>query len=153
MDALDLKILEHLTRNARCRASALSQEVNLSVSAVIERMRKLEESGVIQSYTAVLDQKLLGNDIAAWVEIRLEHPRFFDSFSGCVLAHPNILTCHYLTGDYDFILYVVAKSSEALEAIHREITGIPGVSSAKTHFVLKTVKENTSGIEASAARP
>ncbi|MDR2686118.1 MAG: Lrp/AsnC family transcriptional regulator [Oscillospiraceae bacterium] len=141
MDALDLKILDRLTRNARCRASALSQEVNLSVSAVIERIRKLEDSGVIRGYTAVLDQKLLGNDIGAWMEIRLEHPRHYDAFAARVNAHPNILACHYLTGDYDFILHVVARSSEALEAVHREITGIPGVSSAKTHFVLKSVKE------------
>ena len=141
MDALDLKILDRLTRNARCRASALSREVNLSVSAVIERIRKLEDSGVIRGYTAVLDRKLLGNDISAWMEIRLEHPRHYEDFTACVNAHPNILTCHYLTGDYDFILHVVARSSEALEAVHREITDIPGVSSVKTHFVLKSVKE------------
>ena len=141
MDALDQKILGRLTRDGRCRASALSQEIGLSVSAVIERMRRLEESGVIRGYTAVLDQKLLGNDISAWMEIRLEHPRHYDDFVARALAHPGILTCHYLTGDYDFILQVMARDSEALEALHREITGIPGVSSAKTHFVLKSVKE------------
>ena len=141
MDALDQKILEHLARNARCRASALSQEVNLSVSAVIERMRKLEESGVIRGYTTVLDQKRLGNDIAAWMEVCLEHPRHYDAFVARINAEPSVLSCHYLTGDYDFILYIVARSSEALEAIHSEIKGIPGVSSTKTHFVLKAVKE------------
>jgi Lrp/AsnC family leucine-responsive transcriptional regulator len=140
MDALDMKILERLTRNARCRASALSREVNLSVSAVIERIRKLEDSGVIRGYTAVLDRKLLGDDISAWMEIRLEHLRYYESFATRALAHPNILTCHYLTGDYDFILHVVAQSSEALEAVHREVKGIPGVSSTKTHFELKAVK-------------
>jgi len=141
MDARDLKILDILTRDGRCRASALAQEVNLSVSAVIERIRKLEESGVIRRYTAILDQKLLGNDIDAWMEIRLEHPRHYDGFAASVQAHPSILSCHYLTGDYDFILHVVVRSSEALEALHREITGIPGVASAKAHFVLKSVKE------------
>ena len=140
MDALDRKILDALTRDGRCRASALSKEVRLSVSAVIERMRRLEESGVIRGYTAVLDQRLLGNDIAAWMEVSLEHPRHYDTFAARVNAHPSILTCHYLTGDYDFILHLVAESSEDLEAIHREIKGIPGVSSTKTHFVLKAVK-------------
>jgi len=141
MDALDMQILDRLTRDGRCRASALSQEVNLSVSAVIERIRKLEESGVIRGYTAVLDQKRLGNDITAWVEVCLEHPRHYDAFVARALADPNILTCHYLTGDYDFILHIVARSSEDLEAVHREIKGIPGVSSTKTHFELKAVKE------------
>lgn len=142
MDALDAKILDHLTRNARCKASALSHEVNLSVSAVIERIHKLEENGIIQGYTTVLDQKRLGNDISAWIEVCLEHPKHYDDFVTHVLAEPSVLTCHYLTGDYDFILHIVAQSSESLEVIHREIKGTPGVSSTKTHFVLKTVKEN-----------
>ncbi|MCL2299703.1 MAG: Lrp/AsnC ligand binding domain-containing protein, partial [Firmicutes bacterium] len=58
-----------------------------------------------------------------------------------ILAEPSVLTCHYLTGEYDFILRVAAQSSEALEAIHSEIKGIPGVASTKTHFELKAVKE------------
>jgi len=141
MDALDMKILDRLARDGRCRASALSQEVSLSVSAVIERIRKLEESGIIRGYAAVLDQKRLGNDISAWMEVCLEHPRHYDPFVARVHAEPSILACHYLTGDYDFILHIVAQSSEALEAIHREIKGIPGVSSTKTHFELRTVKD------------
>ena len=141
MDDLDTKILERLTRDGRCRASALSQEIGLSVSAVIERIRKLEESGVIQGYAAVLDQKRLGNDITAWMEVCLEHPRHYDAFVACVQADPRVLTCHYLTGGYDFILRVAARSSEALESLHGELKGIPGVSSTKTHFELKAVKE------------
>ena len=140
MDALDMIILARLSRDGRCRASALSQEVKLSVSAVIERIRKLEESGVIQGYAAVLDQKRLGNDIAAWMEVCLENPRHYDAFAARVLADPRILTCHYLTGGCDFILHVAVQGAGALEALHRDISGIAGVSSAKTLFELKAVK-------------
>ena len=140
MDALDMTILERLTRDGRCRASALSREMSLSVSAVLERIRKLEESGVIRGYTAVLDQKRLGNDIAAWMEVCLEHPRHYDAFAARVLADPRVLTCHYLTGGCDFILRVAVQGTDALEALHREISGIAGVSSAKTLFELKAVK-------------
>jgi len=143
MDALDVKILRSLTENARQKASAISQEISLSVSAVIERIHKLEDSGVIRGYTAVLDQRRLGNDIAAWMEVCLEHPKYYDAFTARVADMGNILTCHYLTGDFDFMLHIVARSSEALEAIHRQIKGIEGVSSTKTHFVLKTVKNDT----------
>jgi len=141
MDALDTKILDRLTRDGRCRASALSRELGLSVSAVIERIRKLEAGGIIRGYAAVLDQKRLGNDISAWMEVSLEHPQHHDAFVARILDDPSVLTCHYLTGDFDFILRIVAPSSEALEAIHREIKGIPGVSSTKTHFELKAVKD------------
>jgi len=142
LDAIDVKILERLARNARERASAISKEVNLSVSAVIERIRKMEESGVIQGYTLQLGQKRLGNDISAWMEVSLEHPRFFDAFAARAREMGNIVACHYLTGDFDFMLYVVARSSEALEAIHAQIKGMEGVSATKTHLVLRTVKEN-----------
>ncbi len=142
MDAIDVKILRCLAENARSKASTISQEINLSVSAVIERIHKLEDSGIIRQYTAILDQKRLGNDITAWMEVSLEHPKYYDAFVATVMAMPNILACHYLTGDFDFMLQVVTSSSEALESIHRCIKSIEGVSSTKTHFVLKTLKEN-----------
>ena len=135
--------MQSLARNARKKASAISQEVNLSVSAVIERIHKLEDSGVIRGYTTVLDQKRLGNDISAWMEVCLEHPKYYDAFAAQMQQMDNIVTCHYLTGDFDFMLFIVARSSEALEALHRHIKETPGVSATKTHFVLKTVKENS----------
>ena len=141
MDALDRKILDILVRDARCRASALSREVGLSVSAVIERIRKLEQSGVIRGYAAVLDRKLLGDDIDAWMEIRLEHPRHYDAFAARVLADPRILACHYVAGGCDFLLHVAVQGSDALEALLRELSGLPGVSAAKALLELKAVKE------------
>ena len=143
MDATDEKILRSLSQNARRKASDISREIGLSVSAVIERIRKLEEGGVIRGYTAVLDRKRLGNDISAFMGVCLEHPKYCEGFTREVLRMDSVLACHYLTGDFDFMLHIVARSSEALEAIHRQIKGIEGVSSTKTHFVLKTVKNDT----------
>ncbi|MDR1927079.1 MAG: Lrp/AsnC family transcriptional regulator, partial [Oscillospiraceae bacterium] len=102
MDAVDEKILRILAANAREKASVIGREVNLSVSAVTQRIRKLEDSGVLRQYTAVIDQKRLGNDIAAWMEICLEHPKYYDAFVEHINAMPNVLICHYLTGDFDF---------------------------------------------------
>ena len=143
MDAIDVKILKSLTQNARERASTISKDVNLSVSAVIERIRKMEDSGVIEGYTVRLGQKRLGNDISAWIEVCLEHPKFYDAFAAQILEMENVVSCDYLTGSFDFILYVVTNSSSALEAIHAKIKGMEGVSATKTHFVLRTVKETT----------
>ncbi|MDR2525677.1 MAG: Lrp/AsnC family transcriptional regulator [Oscillospiraceae bacterium] len=142
MDAIDCKILRCLAENARSKASTISQEINFSISAVIERIHKLEDNGIIRQYTMVLDHKLLGNDIAAWMEVGLEHPKFYDTFVEGIMEMPNILTCYYLTGDFDFMLQIITGSSEELEIIHRRIKSIEGVSATKTHFVLKTLKEN-----------
>ena len=143
MDAIDVRILECLAQNAREKATAISKEVSLSVSAVIERIHKMEESGIIQGYSLLLGQKQLGNGISAWMEVSLENPRFCGAFEARVREMENIVTCHYLTGNSDFMLYVVTRSSDTLEAIHARIRGMEGVASTKTHFVLRTVKENT----------
>jgi len=143
MDAIDVKILRTLGQNARQKASVVSREVGLSVSAVIERIHKLEDSGVIAGYTTVLDQKRLGQDIGAWIEVCLEHPKHYDNFTAQIQLMDNVLACYYLTGDFDFTLHVVASSSEALEALHRQIKRMEGVSSTKTHFILKDVKRGT----------
>lgn len=144
MDAIDYKILKCLMKNARENASSISQQVNLSVSAVIERIKKLESAGVIEKYTVVLNQKSLGNTMLALMEVSLEHPKYFDSFTDKVKMHDNIASCYYITGDFDFLLKIVTDSSEGLEKVHRDIKSIEGVSLTKTHFVLSGIKNEYS---------
>lgn len=140
MDRLDFKILSILRQNARETASNISKEVHLSVSAVLERIRKLEESGVINEYTIILSEKAMKLDVTALMEVSLEHPKFYDCFTEAVVKNPNVVECYYLTGDFDFVLKICCSSSEHLESIHREIKSLNGVSATRTHFVLKTVK-------------
>ena len=96
MDSIDLSILKCLKENSRQTASMISQTINLSVSAVIERIRKLEARGMIQQYTVVLDEKQLGNDLTVFISVRLEHPRFGETFAKEASAHPNISECYYI---------------------------------------------------------
>lgn len=140
MDAIDYKILHCLKENARQKASAIGDAINLSVSAVLERIRKMEKCGLIKGYTVMLDQKQLGNDMTALMEVCLEHPRYYDSFTDMVRSNENIVSCDYLTGDFDFILKILTDTSESLEYIHRQIKSLDGVSNTRTHFVLKNVK-------------
>ena len=115
MDKLDYKILNILKENGRETASDISKAIHLSVSAVLDRIKKMEESGIIKGYTVRVDAKALGNDVTALMEISLEHPRFHDSFTEVIMDHPNILDCYYLTGDYDFVLKISCASSDELE--------------------------------------
>lgn len=140
MDAIDYKILRCLKENSRQKASQISAQINLSVSAVIERIHKMETAGYIKQYTAILDSKMMGNDIVALMEVSLEHPKYYDSFTNAVLHNPNIVACYYLTGDFDFMLKIMTDSSDSLEEIHRALKSMVGVMSTRTHFVLKTVK-------------
>lgn len=140
MDKMDYKILKYLKANARIKASAISTEIHLSVSAVLERIHKMERNNVIKSYTIIVDQKKLENDVSALMEVSLEHPKFYEPFTTAIKSSTNIVSCYYLTGDYDFMLKIICKSSDHLEKIHREIKSLEGVSATKTHFVLKNIK-------------
>ncbi|MEA4888555.1 MAG: Lrp/AsnC family transcriptional regulator [Clostridiaceae bacterium] len=144
MDQVDIKILDCLRANARMSASVIGEHVNLSVSAVIERIKKLENQGIIKQYTVVLDSKLIGKDIAAFISISLEHPKYNAGFIESVKNNGQITECHYITGDSDFILKVITDSTQSLEGILNLIKSIKGVSQTKTLVVLSTLKRDVS---------
>ena len=118
---LDQQILMKLKENARQSASDISKEIHLSVSTVIDRIRKMESSGVIESYTVITDEKKTGNDVTALMEISLEHPRYNELFIENIKKNPNIISCYYLTGEFDYLLKIACQSSEHLEQIHHWI--------------------------------
>ena len=101
MDKIDVKIIECLKKNARENASVIGSQVNMSVSAVIERIKKLEANGIIKQYTVVLDSKKLGMDITAFISVSMEHPKYNNNFNEFVKTHKQITECHYITGDFD----------------------------------------------------
>lgn len=146
MDKLDLQIITELKKNARQTASDISKTIHLSVSTVIERIRKMEKNGLIESYTVITNDTAIGNDITVLMEISMEHPRFNGDFIEKVHSHPNIIACYYLTGEYDFLLKICCRSSDHLEQIHNSIKDCPGVRLTRTHYVLRTVKNSFSSI-------
>ncbi|MDR1733857.1 MAG: Lrp/AsnC family transcriptional regulator [Oscillospiraceae bacterium] len=148
MDATDAKILKALSTNARAKASAISGDINLSVSAVLERIRKLEDNGIISQYTTILDRKKLGFDITAWIEIKLSGTKHTDSFADTVCALRNVVNLYYLTGEYDYLLEIVAASQDELEDVHRQITSLDGVGNTETHIVLRRLKANSMPLSA-----
>lgn len=140
MDKIDLQILSYLSENARMKASDISKEINYSISSVLERIRKMEKNGIIEKYTVRLNEKKLGNDIIAIMEVSVENPKYYDEFIKTINENKNILSCYYLTGEYDFVLKIKTGSSDSLEKIHRAIRSLEGVTATKTHFALKEVK-------------
>jgi len=140
MDKLDYQIIRELRNNARKTASEISKTIHLSVSTVIERIRKLEKSGLIEAYTIITSDHELGNDIMVMMEVSMEHPRYNDDFIAKVNSNPNVVACYYLTGEFDFMLKICCRSSEHLEKIHNQIKDCGGVRSTRTHYVLRTVK-------------
>lgn len=143
MDNIDIKIIQCLTKDARMNASQISSTVNLSVSAVIERMKKLENSGLIRGYTARIDERMAGYDVQAMISIRLEHPKFNQSFAKQMQEHSCVMECYYITGDFDYIARISAGSTEELTKVLNDIKQIPGVSLTRTYVVLDNIKQGT----------
>ena len=143
MDILDLKILNCLKSNSRMNATSIGKRVNLSTSSVIERIHKMEAQNIIEKYTVLVDYKRIGKDITAFMSINLEHPRDNDAFRTRILELTDVAECHYLAGDYDYVLKVITASSQTLEQTLNAIKGIPGVLRTRTLVVLSTIKNET----------
>lgn len=140
MDTIDRRILACLKENARENATGIGAKVGLSPSAVIERIKKLESSGLIQQYTAILNPKSLGMEQMAFINIRLEHPKYYEGFVAAVKAHPCVSECHYIAGDFDFLLKVATTQEKTLEQVLTSVKSIEGVSLTRTMVVLSTNK-------------
>ena len=144
MDAIDYRILACLKENSRENATNIGAKINLSTSAVIERIKKLESSGLIEQYTTIINQSKLGRELMAFITVRLEHPKHYENFVEVVKAHASIAECYYIAGDFDFILKVVARSGKNLEEILNSVKSIEGVSMTRTSVVLSENKREVS---------
>ena len=143
-DPIDYQILGLLQDDARTTQMAIAEEVGLSQPAVADRVRKLEERGAIQGYVARLDPRLLGNDIRAFVGVRIAHPRHHDGFIRKILEIDEVLECHRVAGLDSYLLKVVTRDTASLdELVSETLRRIPGVTRTHTTVVLSTVKEQT----------
>ncbi|MBR2366122.1 MAG: Lrp/AsnC family transcriptional regulator [Oscillospiraceae bacterium] len=140
MDRTDHQILKCLKENARENATNIGAKINLSTSAVIERIRKFEASGLIKQYTIVLDQNKVGGELMAFISVRLEHPKYYENFVELINAHNSIAECYYIAGDFDFMVKIITKNGQSLEDILNYIKSIEGVSLTRTSVVLSTNK-------------
>lgn len=144
MNDVDIQIIRLLQENARATASEIGSRIGMSVSAVIERIKKLESSGVIACYTAIINHKRVNKDITALISVGLEHPKFNETFIDFVNIEDDILECHYLAGDFDFSLKVITESTSTLQELLNRIKFAPGVSKTCTTVVLSTFKSRYS---------
>ena len=140
MDLIDIKILEVLQGSARASISELSKKVNLSLSAVSERLKKLENSKIISKYTVILEPKLMGKDLSVIISIGLESTSDTQSFLDFVQSEPEILECHYITGEYDYMLKVTTTNTHTLEMIMNRIKSFNGIKRTQTNVILSTTK-------------
>jgi len=145
MDVMDKKILDALQRNGRLRNSELARENGLAASSMLERVRRLEERGVIKGYRAVMNGNKLGFELEAMLLINLDRHQAgpIEEFEDRVRSVPEVLSCYHITGRYDYLLHVAVRDIEHLgELVKHTIGGIPGVEKQETFLTLSLIKEN-----------
>jgi Lrp/AsnC family leucine-responsive transcriptional regulator len=146
LDTTDWKILARLQENARLSNVELAQAVHLSPSPCLNRVRSLEESGVISRYVTLLDPIELGLRVSVFISVTLEKQveSALDVFEQAIQARPEVMECYLMTGDADYLLRVVVPDVQALERFILDfLTRIPGVGNIRSSFALKQVKYQT----------
>ena len=146
LDATDARILSVLQRRGRISNAELSEEVALSSSACHRRVQRLEQSGIIKDYVALLDPAKLDRKTVVFVEITLaaQADEVLEAFEREVARIPDVLECHLMTGKADYLLKVVARDTEDFARIHRKkLARLPGIAQMQSAISLKTVRQPT----------
>ncbi|CUH65730.1 Leucine-responsive regulatory protein [Thalassovita gelatinovora] len=145
MDAKDLQILRELQNDGRLSNAELAERVALSPSPCLRRVRLLEERGVIEGYTAIVNQKAYGLPVTVFIQIRLDHhsTEAAQIFEHAIQTIDEIMDCHLMTGETDYMLRVVVSSLEEYEQfVRNRLHPIPNVASINTSFAYGVVKKN-----------
>ncbi|MEO1537824.1 MAG: Lrp/AsnC family transcriptional regulator [Pseudomonadota bacterium] len=146
LDATDARILAVLQRQGRISNADLAEAVNLSASACHRRVQRLEQSGYIKDYVALLDPRKLGRATVVFVEITLsgQADEVLDAFEREVSRIPDVLECHLMAGKADYLLKVVASDADDFARIHRKkLARLPGIAQIHSSFALRKVRQTT----------
>jgi len=146
LDTVDISILEILQTEARISNAELARRVHLSPPATLARVQRLEKSGYIKQYAALVDRLQAGYDMLCFVNVSLQLHEIahVNGFHDAVQEMPEVLECHHVTGEYDYLLKVVAHNTQDLENfLVNRLTPIPGIARIHTSLVLNEVKSST----------
>lgn len=137
-DATDRAILELLQENCKQPMAAIGQKVGLSAPAVMDRIHKLEEAGVVTGYVALVDARRLGKDVTAFIGLSTDQPHVIGSVEQQVSRIDDVLECHHVTGAHTLMIKVKTGNTESLESLIEQIRSLDGVTRTETMVVLST---------------
>ncbi len=146
LDAIDRQLLQYLQQDARISNAELARRVELSPPGLQKRLRKLEELDIISQYVTLLNYEAIGYEMLCFVQVTLQRhePNLVIGFKAAVQEMTEVLECHFLTGEYDYLLKVVVRNRKQLEQFLLEkLTPVPGMDKLRTSVVLSEIKSTT----------
>lgn len=146
MDKVDKNILNLLQKNARITNKELAQEMGLSTTPVFERVKKLEKSGVIKNYVALVDNQKVNKELVAFISIKLDKHSKGNllNFQNSINRLPEVMECFHIAGNVDYILKVaVANMQDYQRFMTERLSAIENINSLESSFVMEEVKRET----------
>jgi Lrp/AsnC family transcriptional regulator, leucine-responsive regulatory protein len=143
LDAIDLQIVDILQEHGRIPHVKLAEQVGLSAPSVIERVKRLEDSGIITGYHASVDARRLGKDVTAFIGVSINHPRLIGMFERAIETFDDVLECHHVTGEHTLLLKVKTDDTSSLERLISALRSIEGVARTETMVVLSIHTERS----------
>lgn len=146
IDRFDRALLNALQKDGRISNVDLAGLVNLSESACLRRVRRLEKKGLIEKYTALLNQRQTGlaGNVFVHIALHREEQSELAAFEAAVQNLPEVMECYLMTGEFDYLLRVVVSDMDDYERVHKEwLTRLPGVARVNSSVAIRTVRKTT----------
>lgn len=141
LDEADRALLDGLQEDCKQSLASLGERVGLSAPTVLERIRRMEKSGLIRGYHAVLDARAAGLDIGAFIGVGIDHPRSIPSFEKAIRAMPEVLEVHHVTGRHTLLVKIRTENTASLHRLIEALRELPGVARTETMVALDTLVE------------
>ena len=141
IDEKDLMILAYLQQDARDSFRKISKALNLSVTSLISRVKKLEKLGIIKGYTAIVDYTKLGFDFPVLIDVKVSKGKLFEVEKE-IAAHPNVLAVYDITGEFDVAILAIFKTRKDLDNFVKKLQKMEYVERTNTKLILNTIKDD-----------
>ena len=146
LDANDIRILQLLQENAQLTLKEISQKINLSMTPTHDRIKRLENEGVIEKYVTILNKKMLGNPMIVYCNISLDKQQknHFEEFEEAIKQFPEVIECSVISGNYDYLIKVIVKNMEAYNDFYqKKLSDLRSIAHISSSFVMSEVKNTT----------
>jgi Lrp/AsnC family transcriptional regulator len=146
LDPIDIKILKIIQENSQKTLKEIAEQVNLSLSPTHDRLKRLESDGYIKGYVGLLDRKMLNLGLLVHCQVTLEkqNRKNFSAFETAIKAFPEVISCHLVSGNFDYYLKVLSMDVESYNRFYQEkLAVLPSVAHISSLFVMDEIKSTT----------
>lgn len=146
LDEIDKKLINILQTDSKITTKKIADTLHLSVTAIYERIKKLEKKGVIQNYVAIIDREKINRNFMVFCQVKLiqHHHSFIEKFEKEVLQFNEVIECYNISGDYDYLLKIIVENMKSYRKfINFKLTTLEHISSTRSTFIIDEVRNNT----------